>query len=55
MNHFPRRPEMAEYDEMVIPPSDDQRDGTGAALLAMFGLGLTVAAGFIWAFIEVGL
>jgi hypothetical protein len=53
--NFPPRPDMAEYDEMVIPPSDDQRDGTGAALLAMFGLGFTVAAGFIWAFIEVGL
>jgi hypothetical protein len=55
MNHFPPRPAPNQIDEMVIPPSDDQRDGTGAALLAMFGLGFTVAAGFIWAFIKVGL
>ena len=52
---YPPRPDPNEYDELVIPVDDNPRDGTGAAFWLMVSLGFTVASGFIWAFIEVGL
>jgi hypothetical protein len=54
MNHFPRRPDMAQYDECVIPPEEIREDRSrmtalviavvgGALLWALVGFGLFMA------------
>jgi hypothetical protein len=51
MNHFPRRPDMGEYDEMIIPPEEIRKSRS-----AMTGLIIGIGVGvLLWALVGFGL